>query len=82
MINAALKHPCNHIIDVQLNIINICRAAVATCQASRAEVRNPRHANRKGSYIKHGGIYLKLWVKGEQEGLSCAIKAIADFKGL
>lgn len=26
--------------------------------------------------------YLKLWIKGEEEGLSCAIKAIADFKGL
>lgn len=27
-------------------------------------------------------VYLKLWIKGEEEGLSCAIKAIADFKGL
>lgn len=26
--------------------------------------------------------YLKLWIKGEEEGLSCAIKAITDFKGL
>lgn len=27
-------------------------------------------------------VYLELWIKGEEEGLSCAIKAIADFKGL
>lgn len=27
------------------------------------------------------GVYLKLWVKGEEEGLSCAIEAVADFKG-
>lgn len=27
-------------------------------------------------------MYLKLWIEGEEEGLSCAIKAIADFKGL
>ena len=26
--------------------------------------------------------YLKLWIEGEEEGLSCAIKAIADFKRL
>lgn len=26
--------------------------------------------------------YLKLWIEGEEEGLSCAIKAITDFKGL
>lgn len=26
--------------------------------------------------------YLKLWIKGEEEGLSCAIKAITDFKRL
>lgn len=27
-------------------------------------------------------LYLKLWIKGEEEGLSGAIKAIADLKGL
>lgn len=27
-------------------------------------------------------LYLKLWIKGEEEGLSSAIKAIADLKGL
>lgn len=26
-------------------------------------------------------LYLKLWIEGKEEGLSCAIKAIADFKG-
>lgn len=26
--------------------------------------------------------HLKLWIEGEQEGLACAIKAVADFKGL
>lgn len=28
------------------------------------------------------GAHLKLWIEGEEERLSCAIKAIADFKGL
>lgn len=27
-------------------------------------------------------VYLKLWIEGKKEGLPCAIKAIADFKGL
>lgn len=27
-------------------------------------------------------LYLKLWIEGEEEGLSGAIKAIADLKGL
>ncbi len=27
-------------------------------------------------------MYLKLWIEGEEEGLSCAVKAVADFKGL
>lgn len=27
-------------------------------------------------------MYLELWIEGEEEGLSCAIKAITDFKGL
>ena len=26
--------------------------------------------------------YLKLWAEGKEEGLSCAVKSIADFKGL
>lgn len=26
--------------------------------------------------------YLKLWVEGEEEGLACAVEAVADFKGL
>lgn len=26
--------------------------------------------------------YLKLWVEGKEEGLSCAIEAVADLKGL
>lgn len=27
-------------------------------------------------------MYLELWVEGEEERLSCAVKAVADFKGL
>lgn len=27
-------------------------------------------------------LYLKLWIEGEEEGLSCAVEAIADLKGL
>lgn len=27
-------------------------------------------------------VYLKLWIEGEEEGLSGAVKAIADFKRL
>ena len=28
------------------------------------------------------GTHLKLWIEGEEEGLSCAIKSIAHLKGL
>ena len=43
------------------------------------------HQNFRKRYFtqkQSRAVYLKLWIEGEEEGLSSAIKAIADFKRL